>query len=446
MFRLSDATRRLVTTGLFVLLCVVPTVVVIAIGVWRSLPGRVAAEQLRLSLLLGQPVQIETVRYLRPGEARYEGIEILDPETSEVLLSSDWLQTDPRSVQPEGVESRYRQLHISVGEVTVAATSIEALRSIVDRLLQRGIEGLPPSVTLEAEQLVLKNGQTAFSPYGFYAELTVQPQKSTAELYLLEGPTTLARLQLVRNRECQPPVDGFYFAIGNDSPLPYSLVSTVLPALPKLGANSRVQGRISATHIPEGCQRDGQAIGPQGWRLNLEGHLQNFDLGNLVGDHIPHAISGIASLQLKDVEIQAGRISRMSGSLHAENGGISQELVNSCVRELGLSGPALLSGSTAFWPYDRLGFRFQLDGSGLVLSGECPSEPEGTLLVGRYRLRLVSPVPALGPVPFTKAVAAVTSTPVEQLTAPLQASHLMERLPIVPTESTATIARAPARQ
>jgi hypothetical protein len=134
----------------------------------------------------------------------------------------------------------------------------------------------------------------------------------------------------------------------------------------------------------------------------------------------------------------------MSGSLHAENGRIAQALVSSCVQELGLNGTIPLSGSTALWPYDRLGFHFQLDGSGLVLSGECPMAPEGTLLVGKYHVQLAAPLPALGPVPFTKVVAALTSTPEVQLGVPRHASRLMERLPVISTESTVTIARAQA--
>ena len=64
---------------LFVLVCVVPTTVIVGWGVWRRMPGYAKDEARRLSLLLGMRVSLTAVRHPRPGETVYEGLELVQP-------------------------------------------------------------------------------------------------------------------------------------------------------------------------------------------------------------------------------------------------------------------------------------------------------------------------------------------------------------------------------
>jgi len=424
MFRLSDSTRRQTTMGLFVLLCVVPTIVVIATGLWRCLPGRIAAEQRRLTLLFGQPVRIEAVRYLRPGAALYEGIAILDPETNEVLLQCDRLRAQLVSVQPEGATAPYPQLQLLAGKLTLGAISIEAFRPMADRLLQRRIEGAPPSVDLAVKQFALASHQSEFPARAW---VTLQPQESKVELkFQWEGQTNPTYLCLARNRKYEPPVDGFLLVTG-DSPLPCSLLSTILPPFPELGSGSRFQGGIGGNFVPEG------------WELEVKGILHGIELRKLVADHLPHEISGIGSLRIDHLEMRAGRISDAEGSLKAANGRISRDLVASLAQELELNSTFPRRGSTALLLYDELAGGFHLDGSGLQIWGDCTSEPAGALLIA-YAHRLDGPDAFAEPIRPTKAIAALTSTPEIQLSMSRHADSLKRRMPSIPAASTLIIA------
>ncbi len=74
-----------------------PMVTFSALGVWRRLPGRIESEQRRLSLLLGQPVKLQSLRHLSPSAVLYEGLEIHDPETAAVLVRCDRLRVARQS-------------------------------------------------------------------------------------------------------------------------------------------------------------------------------------------------------------------------------------------------------------------------------------------------------------------------------------------------------------
>ncbi|NLS94729.1 MAG: hypothetical protein GXX96_21450 [Planctomycetaceae bacterium] len=441
MFRLSDSTRRLVATGLFVLLCVVPTVVLIGIGLWRCLPGRVAAEERRLSLLIGQPVRIENVRYLSPGAALYRNLEVLDPESGEVLLHCDWLRIRPNSSPSNASQSAHSELDFSLGKLTVRARSAEAFRGMADRLLQQRIDGLPASVHLADGQLALENGRQEFPPCSFRAKLTFHPQESKVELYFQQqGQTKTGYVSLIRSRKYQPPVDGFLFVTGDDESVPCGLVSTVLPAFPELGPGARFEGGISGSHVPKGCRLNGQDVVPEGWWLAVKGSLQDIDLGELVGNQIPHEVSGVGTLQLKQLDYRAGRIQSMDGVLGAQNGRISRTLVASCMAQLGFKGNFLIGGSNQLLAYDQLAVQFHLDGAGLVITGVCPSEPPGAVLTGGYVHRLDGPDLGAGAIRPTAAIAALTSTPEDQLSTSPHAIRLLQHVPLIPTGQAEMIA------
>ncbi|MHB8901875.1 MAG: hypothetical protein ACYC6Y_24225 [Thermoguttaceae bacterium] len=436
MFRLSDATRRVATAGLFFLLCLVPTVVLLAVGLWRCLPGRIAAEERRLALLLGQPVQLRSVRQLRPGAAVYEGLQLLDPETGKVLLECDRLRVQMETVRPEGQKADVSRLRIAANRATVVSQTLEALRPAADRLLQRRIGGLTPLVLVTARQLVMKDLGYEFPAH---ADISLQPQQSKVELkFQLKGQARPVYLCVVRNRDCAPPVDGFLLVSGDEASIPASLLSAILPPFPDLGPGCRFQGWINANHVPVGCRRNGQEIAP-GWQLDVRGCLLDLELQKLVADHLPHEVSGSGTLQLEQLKILAGRISVMKGSLRAERGRISRDLLASCVQELGLETTFPIRGPTSLLVYDELALGFHLDGSGLRLLGECRSSPEGAMLLG-YAYRLDEPSRTAGPIPPTKAIAALTSTPEIQLSTSGHAAAFVRRVPLISPAPAATIA------
>ena len=443
MFRLSDATRRLVTTGLFVLLCVVPTVIVISVGVWRCLPGRTQAEERRLTFLFGQPVRVESVRHLHPNATTYEGLEILDPESHEVLVRCDRLGVERGSFRPKGTKKDHEQLRLEVGELTITAKSSERLRPMVDRLLRRRIEGAMPHAFLGVKRLVVKqSNDEEFQGGQVEAWATLRPEESKVDIRLrLEelGEAAPVTLSVIRNRRYKPAVDGFVLAT-RDAALPCSLLATVMPPFPKLGQGSNFRGTIFADHVPVGCRLDGQAFQWHGWNLRVEGTLENIDLRELAAKHVPHEVSGRGMLQLTRLVYKAGRIDSLIGKLKAVDGSVSRALVNSCVSELGFKTAHPISGYAPL-PYLELGIGFQLDGSGLALSGLCSAEPSGALLIGTYTERIDPPDAAHGWIPPAKAIAAFVGSPGEDyLSVSRRAAPMLQRMPYLPLAARATIA------
>ena len=443
MFRLSDATRRLVTTGLFVLLCVVPTVIVIAVGVWRSLPGRNGAEERRLTLLFGQPVKIDSVRHLRPGVVLYEGLEIRDPESERVLVQCDRLRAQRGTFVPEGAKEKQSRLQLSAGQLTITAISAEKLKPMVDRLLQRRIDGVLPYAVLGAKRLVLKhNRDEEFRAEQVGAWVTLRREESKVDINLCMEGTDKRKpvsLSITRNRGYVPAVDGFVLAT-REVAVPCSLLATVMPPFPDLGPGSSFQGSIAADHVPEGCHLGDQAFQWHGWNLRVEGTLQSIDLQKLTAKHIPHEISGRGTLRLNKLQYKAGRIDSMAGELRAVDGRISWALIASCVKDLGFKTSHTISSYRPL-PYQELAFGFQLDGSGLALSGLCTADPPGALLIDGYVARIDPPDPVHGWIPPANAVTAFVATPGEDyLSVSRRAAPLLQRMPFLPAAAAATIA------
>ena len=436
MFRLSDATRRLMTVGIFFLLCVVPAIVMISLGVWRRLPGRVSTEAHRLSLLIGHPVRLESARQLSPNAVLYEGLEILDPESNKLLLHCDRARAQFETVRREGEKAARRELRISADRATITAPSLDAFHPLVERLLQCRIEGTPSAAELNVKQVVLREPECEFPAR---VDVTLKPERSQIELqFRLEEQSKPVYLCLVRNREYDPPVDGFQLVSADEGALPGPLFSAFLPTLPNLGSGAQFRGRIVANRVPEHCRRlsDGSQYDP-GWQLDAMGYLSNIDLPCFVGDYLPHEITGTGSVRLEKLEILSGRISVLKGGLHATAGRISRDLVASCVEEFGLSTNFAIHGPTSLLTYDELAVGFHLDGAGLRLEGECQSEPKGAMLAA-YTYRLDAP--RFGLISPTKAIAALTSTPESQLATSRYASRLVRHMPYIPTASAITIA------
>ncbi len=76
MFQLYDGTRRRICLLAFLLFCLLPTTLVVAWGIARRTSWHVAEEANRLTSLCGLRVSLSAIRYVRPGEVVYEGLNL----------------------------------------------------------------------------------------------------------------------------------------------------------------------------------------------------------------------------------------------------------------------------------------------------------------------------------------------------------------------------------
>ena len=134
---MHDRTRRRIALMLFVLVCVVPTTVIVGWGVWRRMPGYAKDEARRLSLLLGMRVSLTAVRHPRPGETVYEGLELSSPETDRAVLRCEALRVGwTTGRDPESHSLRF--LHtLTAAEPEIDAAQTHELWQLIDRVIAR---------------------------------------------------------------------------------------------------------------------------------------------------------------------------------------------------------------------------------------------------------------------------------------------------------------------
>lgn len=421
MFRLSDSTRRLVTLALFVLLCAGPMVTFSALGVWRRLPGRIESEQRRLSLLLGQPVKLQSLRHLSPSAVLYEGLEIHDPETAAVLVRCDRLRVARQSSSlDESGKLVGPRLRLTAGQLAIGAESMRSLWPLMERLLQRRMGEGPPQIDLVAESVAISGAEAVFPLKQVRSRVTLRSEASQIELGLrVEGYETPkpVYLRIVRNRQLSPPVDGFDVFTG-EGPLPCALFAAVFPVFGGLGKGARFQGYLVANRAADG------------WEGEVLGQLQNVDLKELVGRRFPHEMSGAGLMELERVRFRAGRVVSAQGAFHASNGRIGRSLINALRSQLQLQGDFAGSGSGSLVPYEELGLRFYFDAGGVCIWGDCSSPPDGTMIVYGYGQRLLQPAEPERAQRLPAAIAALAATGEEELFLSARTAWLMERLPL----------------
>lgn len=140
MFQLYDRTRRRIALAALVVLALLPTVIVLAYGVAWRLPQHVQAEAERLGDRIGMKVSMRAIRHLRPGLVRYEGLELLNPETGRPVLRCGTLQAGWDQIADD--QGRQQAvLLLSAADAEIDTAQAEQLWRLADRLFWGGPTG-----------------------------------------------------------------------------------------------------------------------------------------------------------------------------------------------------------------------------------------------------------------------------------------------------------------
>lgn len=416
MLVMREATRRLTCRLVFILGCVLPTLIIVSVLLLLRTPWYLARERQSwneaLSQRLGVQVTVDSVSRPEGGLVRLSNLVLADPETGEPHLTARTVD-----VARQGV-----------GWI-VYVPSAEAKADSVARLwecLEQSLLERAGAVTDRGCQLLIESLNIISSDRG----QTLQDVQATCERrvggprlvidFRLAGWTmnSPARLVALRNRQTDPPTTAWDFDTGSQ-PLPTSLLSLLVPRFADLGDQALVEGQLTLTSNQQAWDGRGQAM------------FSQVDLDQLFSGRFPHKFTGLAQIELSRLEWSQGRLTQVAGLVRADGGVVSQSLLFAAATPDGLNAKLperVLESNQPLWRYRELALQFDLSDQGLRLAGICSDAPAGTLLLDQR-----------GPLAYESAeelvaVASVIRTlaPQNEIQVPasLQTERLLQWLPL----------------
>jgi len=422
MFRLHETARRRVCIAGFFALCVAPTIAVAAWCAVRNRPGYVEAEARRLGRELGVRVSLDGLRHLRPGAVLYEGLELADPETGNLLLRCRLLETTrSKAVNSQG--NPVDSLMLCPSQPEIQADALARLGRLLRRVLQSETPQQNVNVRISAAEMTLHSGKNSQTLTHCRGAVETLPGGSQAQLALriagMDTPRPV-RIRLDRNRQADPPASAVELDTGGGA-LPCSLLAMALPELHALGPRCRFRGYLSAQQSPGGQS-------PEQWDGEASGQLLDVDLDRLVSDRLAHKLSGTADVTIQSARFCRGRLQEASGTLAAGPGVISRSLIDAAVSQLGLVPNTPPEMPHDLIAYQQLALAAILDADGLRLQGRCASPQYGTILTDRRGAVLVEP--KLRRQPVIGLIRTLVPQNELQVPATRQTDWLIRRLPV----------------
>lgn len=372
MFQLHDRTRRQLGLLAFVMLCLVPTVIVLASGVVWRLPHQAGREADRLSSLLGLQVSLQKVEYPRPGVIRYAGLELTDAETGKTVLRSSQLETQWHTATGKQ-ERAHPCLILTATDPQLEADGLAQVWRLVHEVLTCRADRAGIDVRLSSAQLTLRLDDSPLKLVDVRGSLDARSEGTMADVHFRLADSEKGegvKLRIGRNRQTEPATTGFALQTG-ETPLPCLALATAFPLLKPLG-QSRFQGDLWGSEAPGG------------WSGGLRGWFSDLDLERLLDGRSPQKILGAVQVAVEEGRFEHGRIEQLTGSMVGGQGKISRSLLEAAVTHLGLARSPELPGTEPLLPYEQLRLRFTLDSRGLTLRGQCQEDDSGVIFVDRY--------------------------------------------------------------
>jgi hypothetical protein len=341
----------------FIALCVIPTLAVgglIATRPRSELPRQSRDEwQAALRDQLGMPVEIGQVSYPEPKICRFEQVVLRDPESLAIIAEAHAVELGALAdCWLVGAE----QLRIDAAELPTIRNLLDhrVLRvpAASDRPAAKPVRFFPSDVTLQ-----FRGRQQTFPQVEGHWEADrehVQLRfawETPGDSYLRPGSVKVER---IRDRTSARTTWDIATGAGE---LPCALGSELYPGLARLGDDCHFAGSLQ---IRESATAMAGILG---------GTFRRVDLDSLVTEHFPHQLSGSATIQVEQAEIEAGRLAQLRGNFRVANGSASPSLLVAAEEHLGLQLTHDRHAASASVPFDELAFSFHLDGNQLEFVG-----------------------------------------------------------------------------
>ncbi|RIK75483.1 MAG: hypothetical protein DCC67_15265, partial [Planctomycetota bacterium] len=197
-----------------------------------------------------------------------------------------------------------------------------------------------------------------------------------------------------------------------ETPIPARCLAPFVPGFGRVGEDAGFQGVIRwSADVTEAT-------------ASAQGVLRGVDFAAVLPMGTPHRLAGTGTIELGEWKWRGAKVVRLAGILRVKDGQVSPSLVDAAVTKLFCqrnSQTAADSATADMLPLDELALRFELDGEGLLFTGQCPltsAGVEGCLAVSRGQPLIVEPAYETFPSPTGKAFRFHLAHLVQALAAP----------------------------
>ena len=418
---MHESQRRTLLRTLFVAACLLPTFATFlyAVAARTGLGRSVAAEQ--LAAVSGMRVEIDRIRYPRPGGAVLEGFRCRDPETNEIVVECREVET-LRDGEGLGVRA--------VG-AEIFADRASRLFEALERHLRNDASGLADKISVTADQLTWHVGKESQTLVGFEGLLGPEDKiRQLAACFRLPDSDAAhpTALRIARDTSVSPPETVVELDSGA-SPLPCAMFGPLVDAAELLGKQARWTGRLKLRRTP------------RGWEGMTSSDAVEVDFRQLTSAVVGDRLWGTGEVRIHWAEFNSGRISRLRGTVIAGPGQISRDLLRAGIVHLGLGrvdtmieeGPPVL--------FDRMEFDFSIDAAGLAIKSRSAEQHDALLWRDDIVYWLVPPVDAQPVAHLLRALAPERAPLVPLTEGTSTLLHVLPAAPSVPATAIETAVR-----
>lgn len=369
MFRLHERTRLFLCRAVFLVLCLMPTLFLCGAAAHYRSPSYLEARREEwiavLSDKLGLDVKIGRLSYPLWNAALLEDLILLVPETGEEVVRTRYVEV----VLDNG------RWQVAAGQPDVNTASLPQLLDLLHYRLLRGQALHLAPLDFEARELTFRSPDAAQTFQNVHGELaTIESGKRADVRFEVAGIESSTPLQLtIDRRRTDLGITTSCRLDTSETTLPCGALAPLAPWLQQLGVEATFRGQAALEQSALGAETE------------ISGEFRDVDLDQLISLRIPHhKLTGSANVDFEHLQLRAGRIVEMQGTLQTCGGGtISRSLLLAVQSQLDLD-PGNRSPPLAepLIRYGHLAFSFRLDAEGLSIAGDASPANRGVIMAG----------------------------------------------------------------
>ena len=364
--QLHYITRRWITRIAFLLLCLVPTVVVIGYATVGQFSSAATKYEQALSERFNLAVKIDHVAHPKPNKTILTGVKFSELGTNLPVASARVIE----------LVQRDETLYIVVSQPEVQGEMLHYWWDITQQLMKLQQQENSQAVRLVVNDvtIVAPGGKQTLVDFLGRIEPTEQGSPETGSIasaeFRIAGMRAKEKITLrVSNHYHDANIESKIHLNTASGSMPCSLLSSILPSLTRLDEAATFQGRIWATQTNER------------WSGEVSGALREVNLDSLISDQFPHKLSGIADITQLGIKFHDNRVTQAQGELNVTAAGyIGHPLILAAVEHLGLTTSTVLDESQSLMTYKKLAFAFKVTTTGVSLFGRCSESDPSVIL------------------------------------------------------------------